>query len=268
MTTPQARRFVVEGPVGRVSALRWDGPEGAAPVLLLHPVNTAAAVWADVAPSLARPAAAVDYRGHGSSDAGPPYLPADFAADALAVLDDLGWERVHLVGGSIGGAVAVEVAARIPDRVLSIGCFGATLRIGMSESDVASLLTGLRELGVDEMFRRHGPQVVGPRARPGSGEQLVELAGGRDLEVVTEIVWTTFSVADSRSVAATLPPRPALVAVGTHDPTCPPVMAEELAGFLGTDVASLDGIGHLPMLEAPLEVTELLTALHQRVDMG
>lgn len=215
MTAAEATRFTIDGPVARLSALRWDGPGGAAPVLLLHPVNTAAAVWADVAPSLARPVAAVDYRGHGSSDPGPSYLPADFAADALAVLDHLGWDRVHLVGGSIGGAVATEVAARIPDRVLSIACFGATLRIGMSEAEVAPLLAGLRELGVDEMFRQHGAQVVGPRALPGVGERFAKLGGSRDVDVVAEIVRTTFSLADSRPAASTLPRRPALVAVGT-----------------------------------------------------
>ena len=38
-------RFTMDGPSGRVSALRWDGPADRVPVLLLHPVNTAAAVW-------------------------------------------------------------------------------------------------------------------------------------------------------------------------------------------------------------------------------
>lgn len=259
-------RITIDGPVGRVSVLRWEGPSDRVPVLLLHPVNTAAAVWDAVAPLLDRPVAALDYRGHGASDPGPSYLPADFAADALAVLDHLGWARVHLAGGSIGGAVAVEMAARIPDRVASIACFGATLRIGLSDAELAPLLAGLRELGVDEMFRQHGAQIAGPRALPGAGDRLAELGGGRDLETVAAIVTTTFRDADARPAAARVPQLPALVAVGTHDPTCPPAMAEELAGFLGATVTSLDGIGHLPMVEAPREVADLLTDLHNSTD--
>lgn len=239
-------------------------------MLSLHPVNTAAAVWDRVGGELGRPAAALDYRGHGVSDPGASYLPADFAADALAVLDHLGWERVHLAGGSIGGAVAVEIAARIPGRIASIAAFGATLRIGLSADEVAPLLDGLRTLGVDETFRQHGAQIVGPKSLPGVGERFVELGGGRDPDVVAEIVRTTFCRADSRPAAAVLgnrlPPVPALVAVGTDDPTCPMAMAEELAGHFGAPVTVLDGIGHLPMLEAPEQVVALLTTHWRTTD--
>lgn len=263
MTTTRGTRFAVDGPVGRISALHRGGL-GSTPVLFLHPVNTAAAVWDDVAVALPGEVVAVDYRGHGASDPGPPYLPADFAADALAVLAHLGWERVHLVGGSIGGAVCAEVAARTPAEVASIACLGATLRIGLSDADLEPLLVQLRELGVGGWFARHGHELLGPQARPDAASRLVELAGGRPTAVVEQIVRATFCHADSRSVAATLPRRPALVAVGTHDPTCPPAMAAELAELLGARVTVLEGIGHLPMLEAPAEVADLLVALHER----
>lgn len=258
-----AERFDVAGPAGRVSALHWPGPAEATGVLLLHPVNTAARVWEEVAPLLNRPVVAVDYRGHGGSEPGDSYLPADFAADALAVLDKLGWPRVHLAGGSIGGAVAVELAAMMPDRVASIGAFGATLHIGTPADELDATVAGLRELGVDETFRQHGRLIVGSRALPGSADRFVELGGGRDLQVVVEIVRTTFGVADARPAAGRLPKIPALVAVGTEDPTCPVAMAAELAGYLATEVRLIEGIGHLPMVEAPDEVAELLRELQQ-----
>ncbi|NIB32372.1 alpha/beta hydrolase [Pseudonocardia sp. MCCB 268] len=60
-----------------------------------------------------RSAAAVDYRGHGLSGPSGSVPAGRFPADdALAVPEHLGWDRVHPVGGSIGGAVAVAVAAR------------------------------------------------------------------------------------------------------------------------------------------------------------
>lgn len=262
MTGPA--RIEIAGPAGRLSALTWSGPAEATPVLLLHPVNTGAAVWLDVAGDLGRPAVALDYRGHGYSDPGPRYLPADYAADALAVADHLRWSRLHLVGGSIGGAVAVEVAALAPDRVASIACFGSTLRIGLNEEELAPLLDEVSGIGIAEWFARNGAGLVGPAAASGVVERLVELNQGRDLATVVDIVRDTFCRADSRATAAGLrrPLPAALVAVGSDDPTCPLPMAEELAHSLGTEPVVLPGIGHLPMIEAPDQMVALLDKLH------
>ncbi|MFF4160129.1 alpha/beta fold hydrolase [Streptomyces sp. NPDC001678] len=67
----------------------------------------------------------LDYRGTGDSDRpDEPYSTEGFAEDAIAVLDDLGVERAHVYGTSMGGRVAQWIAARRPDRVraLVLGC--------------------------------------------------------------------------------------------------------------------------------------------------
>jgi pimeloyl-ACP methyl ester carboxylesterase len=51
---------------------------------------------------------------------GEAYTAEDMADDAAAVMDALGWERAHLFGHSLGGAVAQRVGLRHPDRVLSV----------------------------------------------------------------------------------------------------------------------------------------------------
>lgn len=249
----------------RLSALVWDGPD-VTPILFLHPVNTAAAVWTEVAPATGRPAAAVDYRGHGRSAPGPRYLPVDYAADALTLAEHLGWTRMHLVGGSIGGAVAVEIAAAEPDRVASIACFGSTLHLGMPEIDVEALLAEVRPVGLAEWFARTGAGILGPDAAPGAIDRLVEINHGRDQAIVDAVTLATFHAADSRPAAATLRRVPALVVVGDTDPTCPPAMAEVFAEQLHTDVVTMTGIGHLPMLEAPEQVVALLDKFHSRVE--
>src|SRR5262249_17915759 len=61
---------------------------------------------------------APDQRGLGRPRIPPgPYTMADYAADALAVMDAVGWERFRLVGVSFGGMVAQELAVTAPARV-------------------------------------------------------------------------------------------------------------------------------------------------------
>jgi pimeloyl-ACP methyl ester carboxylesterase len=65
-----------------------------------------------------------DHRDTGRSSAWPAgrpgYTSGDLTADALRVLDALGVAQAHLVGVSMGGGIAQDVAARHPDRVLSL----------------------------------------------------------------------------------------------------------------------------------------------------
>ena len=65
-----------------------------------------------------------DQRGLGqTSKPDVDYTMADYADDAVALLDVLGWDRVHVMGVSFGGMVAQHVALRHPPRVdrLEIG---------------------------------------------------------------------------------------------------------------------------------------------------
>ena len=59
-----------------------------------------------------------DQRGMGRTEIPPgPYTMADYAADAVALLDHVGWDRARVVGISFGGMVAQELAVTFPDRV-------------------------------------------------------------------------------------------------------------------------------------------------------
>jgi pimeloyl-ACP methyl ester carboxylesterase len=100
-----------------------DGRGVGLPVLLLHGLSQQRAFWGPVLRRLrARPVAALDQRGHGGSDTP---LTADFsvracAADAVAVLGFLGWERAVVVGHSWGASVALAAAAAAPERVAGV----------------------------------------------------------------------------------------------------------------------------------------------------
>lgn len=69
----------------------------------------------------------VELQGHGrTADSERPITPAALASDVVGLLDHLGIERAHVLGHSLGGAVALELAVSKPDRVRSI--------VGMSVS--------------------------------------------------------------------------------------------------------------------------------------
>src|SRR5690349_21090444 len=63
----------------------------------------------------------IDNRGVGKSSlAAPPYTTKQMAMDTLAVLDDAGIERAHVLGVSLGGAIAQELAIAAPGRIRSL----------------------------------------------------------------------------------------------------------------------------------------------------
>ena len=104
----------------RLRLLQWGAP-GRPALCFLHG-GSAHAHWFDlVAPAFADrfDVVSLDQRGHGESQwAEPPaYATEDFAGDLVGVMDALGWERMTVVGHSMGGHNAMAFAAWHPERV-------------------------------------------------------------------------------------------------------------------------------------------------------
>ncbi|MDQ2914610.1 MAG: alpha/beta hydrolase [Chloroflexota bacterium] len=101
----------------------WTWPGAGPPTLLLHGIGNYGRYWDLFADAIAGRLRLIapDARGHGES--GRPkegYAPADFAADALAVLDAVGIERAAVVGHSMGGLHSINLAASHPERVQAL----------------------------------------------------------------------------------------------------------------------------------------------------
>lgn len=102
----------------------WTAGSSGPPVLLVMGFGMRGDMWRPQIELLrdTHRVAWFDHRGVGESERGDAlfFRTADMADDALRVMDALGWGRAHVVGVSMGGMVAQEIALRAPTRTLSL----------------------------------------------------------------------------------------------------------------------------------------------------
>jgi len=119
----QSESLELAGPVGRLFV--DDGGSPGNPVLFVHGLGGSSRQWQAQLAHLRRQrrAVALDLRGHGDSDPAPNpdgYNLDGYVEDLAAVADSLDLDRFVLIGHSLGGSVAVEYAARHPERVAGL----------------------------------------------------------------------------------------------------------------------------------------------------
>jgi pimeloyl-ACP methyl ester carboxylesterase len=105
---------------GVITALQSGNPDGEK-ILCLHGWLDNAASFIPLMPLLKNyNVVAIDLAGHGGSQhrvAGYDYVFVDWIHDVLDVLDALDWQQTHLLGHSMGGAIATVVATSAPERI-------------------------------------------------------------------------------------------------------------------------------------------------------
>lgn len=114
----------------RVSDLKivWDefGAEhGGEPVLMINGIGADRSAWGLQTPAFATAFRTITFDNRDIGETGPgrdpkPYPMRQFADDAAGLLDALGVARAHIVGASMGGAIAQEFALAYPDRTRSL----------------------------------------------------------------------------------------------------------------------------------------------------
>jgi pimeloyl-ACP methyl ester carboxylesterase len=265
------RRVWAERAALEVFYRRLEGPGEATPVVLLHPWGLDHRVWAEVAPALARDRTVVlvDLPAHGRSDTThTAWSMARLAWSVVDVLDAAGLSRALVVGNSLGGATALEVARLAPSRVVGVGLIAAPGGRRLA----APLRRLARQLATAENLRTLSDEAwqIG----------LAVALRGADTDTTQALLaarreparWRAFS----RSAAAVLlevadyapdlssVDRPALVLHGTADLLIDAELSAALAdGLPQGRMRRLEGCGHLPELECP---EALLAALRPFLD--
>jgi len=239
-----------------------DGPLAAwaPPVLLLHSLGTSLHLWDPQVPALAKHHRVIrmDFRGHGQTEATPgPYTMAQLAGDAFALLDALGIHAAHVGGVSIGGRVALEMAATQPERVLSVIACDTSLEFGPPEMWTQRM----------EAVTAHGLASIadGVMARWVCDTSLASSKALRRMLVSTDLDGYRGCAAALRDCrAADIVGRvtcPTSVIVGEHDLSTPPSAAEAIRDAIpGATLTEIREAAHLPNHEQAHAVTEAVLA--------
>lgn len=202
--------------------------------------------------------------GYGQSERGA--WPPSFASLSLALagfVGALGEERVHLVGHSIGGMLALEHAVRRPEQVASLTLIGTTPAFGGRDDSFKRAFLEARlgplEAGqsMAEMADRSAPDLVGPEAEPGCVADIAQAMGRVPLETWRGILECLVTFNRREEIGSV--EMPVCLIAGSADTNAPAkTMARMAEKMSGAEYHELEGIGHMIAQEAPVQVAEIL----------
>jgi 3-oxoadipate enol-lactonase len=238
-----------------------QGPAGAPVVVLSNSLGATRGMWDPQVPALAERYRVVTYdtRGHGESPApAGPYGLDDLTDDLVALLDEVGAPRAHVVGLSLGGMTAMRLAAREPERVdrLALLCTSAkvdgqafldraaTVRAGgtapVAPTVVGRWLTPAYAAGHPDLVARLEAMIVAAddEGYAGCCEAIAHMDLREELGRITA---------------------PTLVVSAAEDLALPPEHQQVIAdGIPGAGLLTVSPGAHLANLEQPLQVTGAL----------
>jgi pimeloyl-ACP methyl ester carboxylesterase len=198
----------------------------------------------------------MDLRGYGErKDVGGEFTMAEAAADALALADELGWDRFSVIGHSMGGKIAHQVLLQAPDRVRKL--------IGLNPVPAAAV--PMDEQGW-ELFS-------GAAQNPGNRAAIIDFTTGSKLTrtFINHVVQHSLENSTVQAFAAYLPAwarsdfsdkvkpdtsTPVKVIVGVNDPALSAEVMEQtwLVFFPEGEMTILPDAGHYPMFESPVSL--------------
>jgi pimeloyl-ACP methyl ester carboxylesterase len=266
----------------RISTLTMGrGPD----VLLLHGLGGTRASLFETAATLATRfrVHAPDLPGFGSSSkpALGAYNAGWFAEQMLDLMDQIGIREARLIGNSMGGRVAIEMALRSPDRIQALGLLCpavAWIRRGLHpivrllRPEFGLLPHAVRRSLVASQFWSlfHDRDVLDPevgelmvdefrRIYHTAGARYALLASARNIYLEAP-----FGPCGFYPRLAALSP-PALFIWGAQDVLVPATFAKHVASWLpNAEQVTIDNCGHLPQVEQAAQTNELLMSFFAR----
>jgi pimeloyl-ACP methyl ester carboxylesterase len=249
------------------------------PILLLHPFLCSQNVWRTVAEQLADTGrfevCAPTMVGHHGGPPSPTWMldTSALVADVERRMDELGWKTAHIVGNSLGGWVGFELERRGRARTLTaIAPAGGWSQHSLTKYEtvlkfllggpalVAARLLGPRILRLPGVRRIATLPVSGPADGPSDADLRALVEDASHCSAYVQLLVKTLRLPGLLELASLGAPTQ-LVLCGKDRVFPTPRGNRYFLKHLPKDtrIVRLDGLGHIPMLEAPGIITELIT---------
>jgi len=233
------------------------------PLVLLHGYPLDHTIWEPVLPFLQGAADLVlpDLRGFGKSPSPQGgYSLADMAADVAALLDHLKIEQAAIAGHSMGGYIALAFAHAFPERIRGLGLIASQALADSPEGRISRFETADR-------VRRQGVSAVADSmparltSNPTLQLLLREVVLRQSPQGIIAALEAMASRPDSTPALADYD-FPVVIIHGLQDVLVPVARAHQaLALVRHGHLVELEGVGHMPMMEAPQATAEGLQTL-------
>lgn len=245
-----------------------SGQSMAPPLVLLHGFCEDARLWQPLLPALERERVLlVELSGFGASPLAPVAGVAEYAAAVADTLDALGVGRFVVVGHSLGGYVALELAAQHSQRLAGLGLFHShpfadtPERVAARRRGLEMLHAGKRDLYVAQLF----PNLFTPayvQAHPEVLQASIEMGKRQSAEGIGAALEAMISRRDHCDTlrAATCP---VLFLLGAEDQLVPLDSAWQTALLPPlAQVEVMQGVAHMGMYESPAACGEKLAEFY------
>jgi 3-oxoadipate enol-lactonase len=233
------------------------------PLMLVHGFPLDHASWNEVAALLEDSFDLIlpDLRGFGeSTTVDSPYQMSDMAADLAGLLDHLELEQASIAGHSMGGYVALAFAKKYPQRVSGLGLVSSQAVADAPEGKEKRYKTAQ-----DVVDKGVGVVVEGMTTKFSTDAGVQAFARGvMERQKPSGVIGALKAMAereDSTSILSSFD-FPVVLIHGDADALVPLERAQEIKTILpASQLVTIQGTGHLPMVEVPKETAEALKLL-------
>ncbi|MGN6590611.1 MAG: alpha/beta fold hydrolase [Sphingomicrobium sp.] len=243
-----------------------SGGGSATPIVFLHGVGSDKSVWH---PQLdhfgnSRRTIAFDYPGYGDSDPAPEGTTRDdYASAIISAMHELGVDRAHICGLSLGGVVAIAMHHADRPRCASLILADTFAVHPEGKAIYERSLAGSRDIAA--MANARVDILLAQPADPKVRREVIDTMSRIDpaaYRIGAEAVW----LADQRERAGAIRV-PTLVIVGDQDLVTPPDLSNELVDLIpDARLQMIAGAGHLGNIEKPQEFNRLVGELIQELE--
>lgn len=239
-------------PIRSACSIEGDGE----PLILIHGIGASRHSWDGLIRHLRGEYRVVSYdlRGHGRSPLpSPPYTLDDLVGDLERLRADLGIERAHFAGHSLGGMIGPAYARRYPERVLSLGLYStAAFRTADDSAKVRGVVAAMRAKGIAPVLETLKDRWFTPQFAQASPEVITRRMQ-QVIDTDPQVFLSVFDIYAETDMGPWLHEiaHPCLVLTGEHDGGCNPRLNTLIAQALpDSELVVLPGLRHAILLEA------------------